>query len=101
MTPRMSEEALSKHDEGGDAEEILRTFDVVGALSEISPVQREVLVLAYFSRTLTTRDLTPHGHASGHGQESNHRSFMRHPQTDARSQSFGQFPQRHLKGPVV
>ena len=101
MTPRMSEEALSKHDEGGDAEEILRTFDVVGALSEISPVQREVLVLAYFSRTLTTRDLTPHGHASRHGQESNHRSFTRHPQTDARSQSFGQFPQRHLKGPVV
>ena len=57
MAPRMSEEALSKHDEGSDAEEILRTFDVVGALSEISPVQREVLVLAYF-RGLSQREIS-------------------------------------------
>ena len=57
VTPRMSEEALSEHDEVGDAEEILRTFDVVGALSEISPVQREVLVLAYF-RGLSQREIS-------------------------------------------
>ena len=59
VTPRMSEEALSEHDEGGDAEEILRTFDMVGALSEISPVQREVLVLAYF-RGLSQREISRH-----------------------------------------
>ncbi len=33
---------------GDGAEEVLRTFDVVGALSELSPAHREVLFLAYF-----------------------------------------------------
>ena len=35
-------------DPGDSAEEILRSFDVVGALSELGPAHREVLVLAYF-----------------------------------------------------
>ncbi|MDQ3284369.1 MAG: sigma-70 family RNA polymerase sigma factor, partial [Actinomycetota bacterium] len=40
-----------------DAEEVLRSFDVVGALSELAPAQREVLVLAYF-RGLSQREIS-------------------------------------------
>lgn len=35
-------------DPGDSAAEVLRSFDVVGALSELAPAHREVLVLAYF-----------------------------------------------------
>ncbi|CAN5119563.1 sigma-70 family RNA polymerase sigma factor [soil metagenome] len=51
--------------EGDGAEEVLRSFDVVGALSDLSPVHREVLVLAYFGglsqREISTRTGTPLG----------------------------------------
>ncbi|MCA1715806.1 MAG: sigma-70 family RNA polymerase sigma factor [Actinobacteria bacterium] len=42
----VAEEAFP--DPGDGAEEILKSFDVVGALSELAPAHREVLVLAYF-----------------------------------------------------
>jgi len=51
----VSEEAFLQP--GDDAEEILRSFDVVGALSELAPTQREVLVLAYF-RGLSQREIS-------------------------------------------
>ena len=51
--------------EGDAAEEILRGFDVVGALSALSEVHREVLVLAYFGglsqREISARTDTPLG----------------------------------------
>lgn len=51
--------------EGGGTEEVLRTFDVIAVLSEISPVHREVLVLAYFEglsqREISARTNTPLG----------------------------------------
>ncbi len=51
--------------EGDGTEEILRAFDVVGVLSELSPVHREVLVLAYFGglsqREISHRTGTPLG----------------------------------------
>ena len=47
------------------SEETLRMFDVVGALSGLSPVHREVLVLAYFGglsqREISARTNTPLG----------------------------------------
>jgi RNA polymerase sigma-70 factor, ECF subfamily len=50
---------------GEGTEEVLRTFDVIGALSEISPIHREVLVLAYFEgfsqREISDRTNTPLG----------------------------------------
>ncbi len=45
--------------EDDGAEEVLRTFDVVGALSELSPSHREVLVLAYFGG-LSQREISDH-----------------------------------------
>jgi len=42
----VSEELFPDSDDGAD--EILRFFYVVGALSELAPAHREVLVLAYF-----------------------------------------------------
>jgi RNA polymerase sigma-70 factor, ECF subfamily len=42
----VAEEALP--DPAAGAEEILKSSDVVGALSELAPAHREVLVLAYF-----------------------------------------------------
>ncbi len=63
VTPDGGEGAFSG--EGGETEEILRTFDVVGALSDLSPVHREVLVLAYFGglsqREISHRTGTPLG----------------------------------------
>ncbi len=51
--------------EGDAAEEILRGFDVVGALSALSEVHREVLMLAYFEglsqREISARTDTPLG----------------------------------------
>ena len=51
--------------EGDGAEEVLRSFDVVEALSDLSPAHREVLVLAYFGglsqREISTRIGTPLG----------------------------------------
>ena len=44
---------------GDDAEEIWRSFNVVGARSEFVPTQREVLVLAYF-RGLSQREISDH-----------------------------------------
>jgi RNA polymerase sigma-70 factor (ECF subfamily) len=65
VAPAMGEETLSESGEGDVAEEILRTFDVLGALSEISPTHREVLVLAYFGglsqREISRRTGTPLG----------------------------------------
>ena len=45
VSPPQGEEGLSEPDE---VDEILRTFDVMGALSEVSEAHREVLALAYF-----------------------------------------------------
>jgi RNA polymerase sigma-70 factor (ECF subfamily) len=45
--------------EGDGTEGILKTFDVVGALSELSPAHREVLVLAYFEG-LSQREISHH-----------------------------------------
>ena len=60
-----AEGMLPEPGEGDGAEETLRMFDVVGALSEISPVHREVLVLAYFGglsqREISARTNTPLG----------------------------------------
>ncbi len=51
--------------ESDAAEEVLRGFDVVGALSELSSAHREVLVLAYFGglsqREISARTDTPLG----------------------------------------
>jgi RNA polymerase sigma-70 factor (ECF subfamily) len=52
-----AEGALPEPGEGDAIEETLRMFDVVGALSELSPTHREVLVLAYF-RGLTQREIS-------------------------------------------
>ncbi len=48
VAPSIDEEAFPEPGEGDDTEEVLRAFEVVGALSELSPAHREVLVLAYF-----------------------------------------------------
>ena len=45
VEPWSGEETFPEPD---GVEEILGTFDVMGALSEVSPTHREVLVLAYF-----------------------------------------------------
>ena len=45
VAPLQGEEAFPEPD---GAEEILGTFDVMGALSEVSATHREVLMLAYF-----------------------------------------------------
>lgn len=59
------EEALSEPGEDDATEEILRGFDVVGALSALSPAHREVLSLAYFGglsqREISARTNTPLG----------------------------------------
>lgn len=56
---------LSEPGEDDAAEEVLRGFEVVGVLSALSPVHREVLVLAYFGglsqREISTRTDTPLG----------------------------------------
>jgi len=52
----VAEGALPEPGEGG-TEEILHAFDVIGALSDLSPVHREVLVLAYF-RGLSQREIS-------------------------------------------
>lgn len=44
----VAEGALPEPGEGGGTEGVLKTFDVVGVLSELSQTHREVLVLAYF-----------------------------------------------------
>src|SRR5215207_9775730 len=44
--------------EGDGTEETLRTFDVVGVLSELSPAHSEVLVLAYFGGSRSARSHT-------------------------------------------
>ncbi|CAA9452701.1 MAG: RNA polymerase ECF-type sigma factor [uncultured Rubrobacteraceae bacterium] len=63
VAPAASEEKIPG--EGDGAEEVLRSFDVVGALSDLSPVHREVLILAYFGglsqREISTRTGTPLG----------------------------------------
>lgn len=63
VAPTASEEKIPG--EGDGAEEVLRSFDVVGALSDLSPAHREVLVLAYFGglsqREISTRTGTPLG----------------------------------------
>ena len=63
VAPAAGEEAIPG--EGGGMEEVLRAFDVVGALSGLSPAHREVLVLAYFGglsqREISTRTNTPLG----------------------------------------
>ncbi len=56
MAPSQGEEAFPEPD---GIEEILRTFDVNGGLSEISAAHREVLVLAYF-RGLSQREISRH-----------------------------------------
>ena len=60
----MGEEVLPEPEEGGP-ERILETFDVVGALAQISPAHREILVLAYFEglsqRDISRRTDTPLG----------------------------------------
>lgn len=60
-----AEGALPESGEGDGTEETLRMFDVVGALSELSPAHREVLVLAYFGgltqREISARTNTPLG----------------------------------------
>jgi RNA polymerase sigma-70 factor, ECF subfamily len=65
VAPTAGEETFSEPGEGDDTEEILRTFDVAGALSEISPAHREVLMLAYFEglsqREISRRTGTPLG----------------------------------------
>lgn len=56
---------LPEPGEGEAAEEILRGFEVVGVLSALSPIHREVLVLAYFGglsqREIAARTGTPLG----------------------------------------
>jgi RNA polymerase sigma-70 factor (ECF subfamily) len=65
VAPSIDEEAFPEPGEGDDTEEVLRAFEVVGALSELSPAHREVLVLAYFGglsqREISTRIDTPLG----------------------------------------
>jgi RNA polymerase sigma-70 factor (ECF subfamily) len=53
------EGASSEPGEGDGTEETLRTFDVVGVLSELSPAHREVLALAYFGG-LSQREISHH-----------------------------------------
>ena len=63
VTPITGEEKIPG--EGDGSEEVLRSFDVVGALSHLSPAHREVLVLAYFGglsqREISTRTGAPLG----------------------------------------
>jgi RNA polymerase sigma-70 factor, ECF subfamily len=53
------EGASSEPGEGDGTEGILRTFDVVGVLSELSSTHREILVLAYFGG-LSQREISHH-----------------------------------------
>src|SRR5829696_8382353 len=55
VAPSIDEEAFPEPGEGDDTEEVLRAFEVVGALSELSPTHREVLVLAYFGGSRNVR----------------------------------------------
>lgn len=57
VAPAADEEKIPGKGDG--VEEVLRSFDVVGALSELSPAHREVLVLAYF-RGLSQREISTH-----------------------------------------
>ena len=63
VTPAADEEKIPG--EGDGAEEVLRSFDVVGALSDLSPAHREVLVLVYFGglsqREISARTGAPLG----------------------------------------
>ena len=52
-------EAFGEPEESDRTGEILRAFDVVGVLSELSPAHREVLVLAYFGG-LSQREISDH-----------------------------------------
>ncbi len=52
-------EAFREPEEDDLTGEILRTFDVVEVLSELSPAHREVLVLAYFGG-LSQREISTH-----------------------------------------
>ncbi len=60
-----AEGAYLEPGEGDGAEETARMFDLVGALSGLSPAHREVLVLAYFEglsqREISARTNTPLG----------------------------------------
>ena len=58
MAP-VAEGAFSEPGEGDGTEGVLRTFDVVGVLSELSSIHREVLVLAYFGG-LSQREISDH-----------------------------------------
>ena len=53
------EGASTEPGEGDGTEGILRTFDVVGVLSELSSTHREILVLAYFGG-LSQREISHH-----------------------------------------
>ncbi len=57
VAPAADEEKIPGKGDG--VEEVLRSFDVVRALSELSPAHREVLVLAYF-RGLSQREISTH-----------------------------------------
>ena len=63
-TVASAHEAAEPGEDDG-TEEILRGFDVVGALSGLSPAHREVLILAYFAglsqREISRRTNTPLG----------------------------------------
>ncbi len=63
VAPAADEEKIPGKSDG--VEEVLRSFDVVGALSKLSPAHREVLVLAYFGglsqREISTRTGVPLG----------------------------------------
>ena len=58
-------ETFEEYEEGDETEEILRTLEVLSLLSQISPVHREILVLAYFEglsqREISQRTGTPLG----------------------------------------
>ncbi len=57
VAPAADEEKIPGKGDG--VEEVLRSFDVVGVLSELSPAHREVLVLAYFEG-LSQREISNH-----------------------------------------
>jgi RNA polymerase sigma-70 factor (ECF subfamily) len=57
VAPVADEEKIPGKSDG--VEEVLRSFDVVGALSELSPAHREVLILAYFAG-LSQREISTH-----------------------------------------
>lgn len=63
VAPAASEEKIPGEGDGSD--EVLRSFDVVGVLSDLSPAHREVLVLAYFGglsqREISARTGAPLG----------------------------------------